>query len=102
MEPRIYTALQLRDKQDKHPDVLRVEAKGTSNIFNDIYMHGITVESDVVGYRIYFDERQNIDLYGKQQRRIELPETQFYTTSDRIKERLMQNLDAYPGNSPAS
>lgn len=27
---------------------------------------------------------------------------EFYTTSDRIKERLMQNLDAYPGNSPAS
>ena len=42
---RIYTALQLRDKQDKHPDVLRVEASGKSDIFNDIYMHGITVRS---------------------------------------------------------
>ena len=28
VEPRIYTALQIRDKQDKHPDVLRVEAPG--------------------------------------------------------------------------
>ena len=79
-EDRIYTALQLRDKQDKHPDVLRVEAPGKSNIFNDIYMHGITLESDVVGYRIYFDHRQNIDLYGKKHRRIELPVTQFYTS----------------------
>lgn len=86
VEPRIYTALQLRDKQDKHPDVLRVEAAGTSNIFNDIYMHGITLESDLVGYRIYFDERQNIDLYGKQQRRIELPVTQFYTTPEQLKQ----------------
>lgn len=83
-EGRIYTALQLRDKQDKHPDVLRVEAPGKSNIFNDIYMHGVTLESDVVGYRIYFDHRQNIDLYGKKQRRIELPVTQFYTSEEQL------------------
>ena len=83
-EGRIYTALQLRDKQDKHPDVLRVETSGKSNIFNDIYMHGITLESDVVGYRIYFDHRQNIDLYGKKQRRIELPVTQFYTSEEQL------------------
>ena len=84
--PRIYTALQLRDKQDKHPDVLRVEAPGGSFVFNDIYMHGITMESELTGYRIYFDHRQNIDLYGKKYRRIELPETQFYTTEEQLKE----------------
>ena len=27
---------------------------------------------------------------------------EFYGTSDRIRERIIQNLDAYPGNSPAS
>lgn len=85
-EAFIYTALQLRDKADKHPDVLRVEAPGSSNVFNDIYMHGVTVESDIVGYRIYFDHRQNIDLYGKKKRRIELPTTQFYTTAEQLKE----------------
>ena len=47
-EQRIYTALQLSDKKDKHPDVMRVEASGKSDLFNDIYMHGITLESDVV------------------------------------------------------
>lgn len=85
-EPRIYTALQLSDKKDKHPDVMRVEASGKSDLFNDIYMHGITLESDVVGYRIYFDHRQNIDLYGKKYRRIELPVTQFYTSEAQLKE----------------
>lgn len=84
--PRIYTALQLRDKQDKHPDVLRVEAPGGSFVFNDVYMHGITMESELTGYRIYFDHRQNIDLYGKKYRRIELPETQFYTSEEQLKE----------------
>lgn len=82
---RIYTALQIRDKQDKHPDVLKVEAPGNSFLFNDIYMHGITIESELVGYRIYFDHRQNIDLYGKRFRRIELPETQFYTSEEQLR-----------------
>ena len=86
VEPRIYTALQIRDKQDKHPDVLRVEAPGKSFLFNDIYMHGITIESELTGYRIYFDHRQNIDLYGKRYRRIELPTTQFYTSEEQLKE----------------
>lgn len=84
--PRVYTALQIRDKQDKHPDVLRVEAPGKSFLFNDIYMHGITIESELTGYRIYFDHRQNIDLYGKKYRRIELPETQFYTSEEQLKQ----------------
>lgn len=85
-EPRIYTALQLRDKAGKYPDVLRVEAAGSSFIFNDIYMHGMTIESELVGYRIYFDHRQNVDLYGKKFRRIELPVTQFYTSEQQLAE----------------
>ncbi|MBR0046144.1 MAG: DUF4861 domain-containing protein [Bacteroidaceae bacterium] len=84
VEPRIYTALQIRDKQDKHPDVLRVEAPGKTFLFNDIYMHGVTIESELTGYRIYFDHRQNIDLYGKKYRRIELPQTQFYTSEEQL------------------
>ena len=86
VESRIYTALQIRDKQDKHPDVLKVEAQGSSFLFNDIYMHGVTIESELTGYRIYFDHRQNIDLYGKKYRRIELPETQFYTSVEQLAE----------------
>ena len=84
VEPRVYTALQIRDKQDKHPDVLKVEAPGSSFLFNDIYMHGITIESELTGYRIYFDHRQNIDLYGKRHQRIELPVTQFYTSAEQL------------------
>lgn len=83
-ENRVYTALQFRDKKDRFPDLLRVEAKGTTDLFNDIYMHGVTIESELTGYRIYFDARQNIDLYGKKYRRIELPETQFYTSAEQL------------------
>lgn len=86
VKDRVYTALQFRDKKDRFPDLLKVEAKGSTDLFNDIYMHGVTVESELTGYRIYFDARQNIDLYGKKYRRIELPKTQFYTTAEQLKE----------------
>lgn len=84
--PKIWTALQIRDKKDLHPNVLKVEAPASSNIYNDIYMHGITLESDLVGFRIYFDERQNIDLYGKKKRQLEIATTQFYTTAEQLAE----------------
>ena len=83
---RLYVALQFRDRKDRWPDLTRVEAPGKTNIFNDIYMHGITLENEYVGFRIYFDERQNIDLYGKKKQRIELPLTQFYTTQEQLDE----------------
>jgi len=83
---RIYSALQFRDKKDRFPDLMSVEAKGNENLFNDIYMHGMTIESELTGYRIYFDERQNIDLYGKKYRRIELPTTQFYTSAEQLEQ----------------
>lgn len=86
VKDRVYTALQFRDKKDRFPDLLRVEAKGSTDLFNDIYMHGVTIESELTGYRIYFDPRQNIDLYGKKYRRIELPETQFYTSAKQLAE----------------
>jgi len=85
-QPRIWTALQIRDKKDLHPNVLKVEAPASSNIYNDIYMHGINIESDLVGYRIYFDERQNLDLYGKKKRQLEIATTQFYTSAEQLAE----------------
>jgi len=84
LTPRIWTALQIRDKKDLHPDVLKVEAPASTNIYNDIYMHGINIESELVGYRIYFDERQNLDLYGKKKRQLEIATTQFYTNEEQL------------------
>lgn len=86
VESRIYTALQFKDKGDKHPDVLRVEAPGKSYLYNDIFMHGVVVESEQVGYRIYFDDRQVVDLYGKRRSRLELPVTQFQTFKEQLSE----------------
>ena len=44
--------------------------------------HGVAFENELIAMRIYFDERQTIDLYGKYNKGLELEETQFYTTKE--------------------
>jgi hypothetical protein len=46
----------------------------------------VSFESELNGIRIYFDQRQTLDLYGKFKKRLELKETQFYTSADQKKE----------------
>lgn len=79
---RVYADMQLDDKKKKHPYITSLEAPGDSYLYNDFYHHGVAFESEKTAYRIYFDERQNIDLYGKKFYRLELHDTGFYTTAD--------------------
>mgnify|MGYP002621976622 CR=1 FL=1 len=80
--PRVYADMQLDDKKKKHPYITCLEAPGDSYLYNDFYHHGLAFESEKTAYRIYFDERQNIDLYGKKTYRLELHDTGFYTNAD--------------------
>ncbi len=79
---RVYADMMLNDKKGSHPLITRLEAPGSSYLYNDFYHHGVAFESELTAYRIYFDERQNIDLYGKKSRRLELKDTGFYTTEE--------------------
>ena len=81
-EPRVYADMMLDDKKKKHPFITAIEAPGSTNIYNDLYHHGAAFESELTAYRIYFDHRQNIDIYGKKSRQLELAATNFYTTPE--------------------
>lgn len=48
------------------------------NPYWSIHHHGAAFENDMVAYRIYFDHRQTVDIYGKYKRGLELKQTQFY------------------------
>ena len=50
--------------------------------YNVQHHHGVDFESELNGIRIYFDARQTLDLYGKYNKRLELKETQFYTSDE--------------------
>ena len=79
---RTYADMQLNDKKGKYPFITRLEAPGKVNVYSDLYHHGAAFESELTAYRIYFDHRQNIDIYGKVKRQLELPDTHFYTTAE--------------------
>lgn len=88
-EPKSRAYIKLRDERKKHPEVLSVTYPGNSDnntIYNTVYGHGAVVESLKNAWRIYVDNRQSIDLYGKKTPRLELDETGFYTTPEQYAE----------------
>jgi len=64
------------NKQDLYIDQLKVN-RGV-NPYWMLHHHGAAFESELAAYRIYFDHRQTIDIYGKYSKQLELKQTQFY------------------------
>lgn len=77
--PRVFAQMLVRDaKKGKHAPVQSITVPGTTNFYNMLYGHGPMFESELVGYRIYFNEKQTIDPYGKFNKGLELEKSQFY------------------------
>ncbi len=94
-EPRTYPArvfaeMVLSNTKDKNLKknqqnnyIESITARGdAAYTYNIQHHHGVDFESELNGIRIYFDERQTLDLYGKFNKQLELKETQFYTDKD--------------------
>lgn len=85
---KVYAQMRLNDKSKKYPFIQSITALGTTpakQTYGAMYHHGPAMESELVGLRIYFDNRQSVDLYGKKYQRLELAETNFYTTKEQKK-----------------
>ena len=94
-EPRTYPArvfaeMVLSNSKDKNLKknqqnnfIESITARGdAAYTYNIQHHHGVDFESELNGIRIYFDERQTLDCYGKFKKHLELKETQFYTDKD--------------------
>ena len=94
-EPRTYPArvfaeMVLSNTKDKslkknqqNNYIESITARGdAAYTYNIQHHHGVDFESELNGIRIYFDERQTLDCYGKFKKQLELKETQFYTDKD--------------------
>lgn len=55
------------------------------NPYWSLHHHGAAFENDMVAYRIYFDHRQTVDIYGKYKKGLELKQTQFYPDESQKK-----------------
>ena len=82
--PKVYAEMLVSDKKGKHVPVKSLTIPGTSNIYSQMHHHGPAFESELVAYRIYFDEKQTVDIYGKFNKGFEIEESQFYPTDAQL------------------
>lgn len=87
---QVYAQMKLNDKGQKHPPIQYLSVPGTTppkQIYSALAHHGPAFESDLVAYRIYFDNRQSIDIYGKKLRQLELETGNYYSSQALRKEK---------------
>lgn len=83
-EARVFAQMLVSDKKGKHVPVRSLTIPGTSHIYNQLHHHGPAFESELVAYRIYFDQKQTVDLYGKFNKGLEIEASQFYPTDEQL------------------
>ena len=72
-------------KEKKGPKVFVREASSTKNdMYNTMYHHGVAFESALIAYRIYFDNKSTVDVYGKKKQQLELATTGWYPTDAQL------------------
>ncbi len=58
----------------------------TGNLYDKLSHHGPAIENEWIGFRLYFDKKCAIDVYNKQQARLELAGAEWYPTPEQQKE----------------
>ena len=73
---RVFAEMLIRDaKKQKHAPTQSVTVPGTTNFYNMLHGHGPMFESELVAYRVYFNQKQTVDPYGKFKKGLEIKET---------------------------
>lgn len=86
---QVYAQMKLNDKGKKTPPIQYLSVPGTvpaKEIYSALFHHGPAFESELVAYRIYFDNRQSIDIYGKKFRQLELEKSNYYSSTELKKQ----------------
>ena len=85
--PQVYAEMLLTNKKVKsnNKQNLYISSLTVDNGTNPhwtLHHPGPACETDMVAYRIYFDHRQTVDIYGKYRKGLELKQTQFYPSKE--------------------
>ena len=79
---RTYAQMMAYGHNKKFAQITGFSAAGTENVYSFVYHHGPAIESELVAYRVYFNEKQTVDPYSKVSKRLEIKETCFYPTKE--------------------
>jgi hypothetical protein len=69
---------QMFKKENKQIISILEASSPTGDLYRKLHHHGPAFESEKIAYRLYFDKKQTIDVYGKKQHRLELAESLWY------------------------
>ena len=86
---QVHAHMKLWDRKYRYPKVNSVEFRGdvpSLSMYDAIYGHGAMWENEWIGFRVYMDHRQSIDLYGKKAAQLELDSTNFYSSRELMSE----------------
>lgn len=72
-----------RDKSLRKIDYVE---EGADTMYNRLHHHGPAFENEQVAYRLYFDKKQTVDIYGKRHPRLEIAKTMWYPTDEHLAE----------------
>lgn len=79
----VYTDLIAKEADGSHKFV--TEMSSTKNdMYNKMHHHGVAFESALMAYRIYFDNKSTIDIYGKKKPQLEIAATGWYPTDEQL------------------
>lgn len=69
---------------DKSITPTLVASSPTGDLYNKLHHHGPAFESELIAYRLYFDRKQTVDVYGKRFKQLELSESLWYPTDEQL------------------
>ena len=82
---RTYAQMLFRtSKKERYAKGISIYALGTSDTYTVLHHHGVAFESELNAWRIYFNEKQTTDLYGKFNKQLEIEESLFYPTDEQL------------------
>lgn len=81
---RVNAQMFFRDKPNNSVIPTDTASSDTGTLYNDLHHHGPAFESELMAYRLYFDRKQTVDLYGKFRPQLELAESLWYPTDEQL------------------
>lgn len=79
-------AQMFKKENDKSITPVTEASSPTGTLYNKLHHHGPAFESELMAYRIYFDKKQTVDVYGKYYKQLELARSLWYPTDEQLAE----------------
>ena len=82
---RVHAQMLVATKSKKRPHApINSISSPTGDLYNYLHHHGPAFENECVAYRIYFDRKQTVDIYGKFEKGLEIEACGWYPNDEQL------------------